>query len=91
MDSSKKPRNKRAERKAGLLGIGLDGEDGHTRLTTGPNFLLVGGSEETHEVMQEKAVKFNEHLDRRGKRMEEASVEELREIAREIDLVDPAE
>ena len=36
--------------KALLLGIGLD-SDGHKRVTTGPNFALVGGTQETHEEM----------------------------------------
>lgn len=89
MASADEPGKKRGKRRAGILGVGFDGDDGHTRLTTGPNFLLVGGSEETHEIMQEKAVKFNEHLDRRGKRMEDATVEELRDIARDIDLGGP--
>ena len=37
------------KRKAIMLGVGLD-SDGHKRLTTGPNFALVGGTEETHEA-----------------------------------------
>ena len=85
MESSKKPDKKQPEGKAGLLGIGLDGEDGHTRITTGSNFLLMGGSEETHEMMQEKAIKINEHLDRRGKCLDEVTVEELRDIAKGVD------
>ncbi len=63
-----------------MLGIGLDNEDGHKRLTRGDNFLLVGGSAETHEVMQETAIKVNEQLAKRGKRLEDASPQELREI-----------
>jgi len=53
-------------RKALMLGVGLD-SDGHKRLTTGPNFLLAGGSQETHEVMTEKAIKINEKLAAKGK------------------------
>jgi hypothetical protein len=69
-------------RKKGLLlGVGLDGKDGHVRLTTGRNFRLIGGSQETHEQMQEKAVKFNEELDRRGKQLEDLSRPELLDIA----------
>jgi hypothetical protein len=67
-------------RKAGLLGLAFDAEDGHKRLTRGKNFVLLGGSEETHAVMQETVVKVNEHLDRQGKRLEDASVHELRDI-----------
>lgn len=60
----------------------MDNDDGHTRLTRGKNFVLLGGSEQTHSVMQETAVKINEHLDKRGKRLEDVSVGELRDICR---------
>lgn len=69
---------------AALLGVGMDNDDGHTRLTRGKNFVLVGGSEKTHEVMQETAVKINEHLDRKSKKLEEASPAELRDICRDV-------
>ena len=45
---------------AHMLGVGLDNTDGDNRLTRGKNFTLVGGSEETHAVMQETAIKVNE-------------------------------
>jgi hypothetical protein len=73
-------------KKAWLLGLGLDNKDGHTRITTGENFRLVGGSEETHGVMQEKAVKLNEHLKRRGKTLDSVSREEFHEIADEVGM-----
>ena len=76
------------KKKAGLLGLGLDNEDGHLRVTRGENFHLVGGSEDTHSTMQEKAVKFNEKLRERGQRLEEVSKEEFREIAHQIGLTD---
>ncbi len=69
---------------AGLLGLAFDNDDGHTRLTRGKNFALFGGSRETHAVMQETAVKINEHLDKRGKRLEDVSVGELRDICRKV-------
>lgn len=69
---------------AALLGLGLDAADGQTRITRGKNFLLYGGSAETHAEMQETAIKLNEHLDRRGKRLEEVSVRELRDIFQEL-------
>lgn len=72
------------KRSAALLGVGLDNRDGHTRLTRGKNFVLVGGSQETHAVMQETAVKINEQLDRRGKRLEDVSAGELRDICRDV-------
>jgi hypothetical protein len=78
---------KKAGRKAIMLGIGLDA-DGHKRLTTGPNFLLMGGSEETHEVMTEKAIKINEKLTAAGKRLEDVSREEFNDIAHSVGLRD---
>jgi len=75
---------KKAQRRAALLGLGLDGDDGHTRLTRGENFVLFGGSEDTHAQMQETAIKFNETLDRRGRRLEDVSVDELRDIWRDV-------
>lgn len=69
-----------------LLGLGFDGSDGHIRITKGENFRLFGGSKETHGVMQEKAVKFNEHLRKKGKQLDEINQEEFREIAHKIGL-----
>lgn len=65
---------------AALLGLGLDATDGHKRLTRGSNFVLYGGSEETHAKMQETAIRVNERLDQRGKRLEDVSPNELRDI-----------
>ncbi|NQU22890.1 MAG: hypothetical protein HQ567_16555 [Candidatus Nealsonbacteria bacterium] len=74
---------KRERKSAALLGLAFDNEDGHTRLTKGENFVLVGGSHDTHAVMQETAVKVNERLDKRGKRLEDVSINELRDICHE--------
>jgi len=68
-----------------MLGVGLD-SDGHKRLTTGPNFALVGGSQETHEQMTEKALKINEKLKARGKQLETITHEEFDDIAQEVGL-----
>ncbi len=73
------------KKKALILGIGLD-SDGHKRVTTGDNFALVGGSKETHEVMTEKAVKINEKLAAKGKRLDEVSHEEFDDIAQSVGL-----
>ena len=69
---------------SGLLGLGLDGEDGHRRITRGENLLLLGGSEETHERMQEHAMKLNEELERRGKTLKECSAEEAHDALKEV-------
>lgn len=73
------------KRRALLLGVGLD-SDGHKRITTGPNFALVGGSAETHEQMTETAIKINEKLRARGKDLAEVDGEELDEIAHSVGL-----
>jgi hypothetical protein len=69
---------------AALVGVAFDAEDGHTRLSRGKNFVLCGGSEETHALMQETATKINEHLDRRGRRLEDISLGELRDICQSV-------
>ena len=80
------PKGKRKKvAKAMLLGVGLDA-DGHKRITTGPNFALVGGTRETHEEMTEKAIKINEKLAAKGKQLEEVGHEEFEEIAHSVGL-----
>jgi hypothetical protein len=73
------------KRKAVMLGLGLD-SDGHKRLTTGPNFALVGGTHDTHEAMTEKAIKINEKLAAKGKKLEDVTREEFDEIAHAVGL-----
>jgi hypothetical protein len=61
----------------GLVGIGFDNNDDMKRITRSDEFLIVGGSEETHEKMQDVAIRFSESLGDNGKRLEEASIEEV--------------
>lgn len=68
-----------------MFGVGLD-SDGHKRVTTGENFALVGGTQETHEVMTEKTIKINEKLKARGKHLGNVSSEEFDDIAGEVGL-----
>jgi hypothetical protein len=56
-----------------VLGVGLDGTDGHKRITQTEEMVLVGGSQETHERMQETAIKFSESLEKAGKKLPELS------------------
>jgi hypothetical protein len=79
---AKKSRREETE-VVGFLSVGLDNEDGHQRLTRTDHFIIVGGSAETHEQMQDTAIYFNEGLEQRGKRLEEASVEEALDLLRE--------
>ena len=83
-----KVKRRKSRRKAVMLGVGLD-SDGHKRLTTGPNFVLVGGSEETHEVMTEKVVKINEKLAAKGRQLEQVTSEEFDDIAHSVGLRRP--
>jgi hypothetical protein len=65
---------------AGLLGLAFDADDGQKRITRGKNFLLAGGSKETHGLMRDTIVKVTETLDERGINLTDVSVEELREL-----------
>jgi hypothetical protein len=69
-----------SSRKAHLLGVGLDNDDGHKRITRGDDFSLVGGSAQTHERMTETAVKTMEELKSRGKTIHNVEPDELSEI-----------
>jgi len=75
-----------SRKKAILLGIGLDGTDGHIRATRGEHFRIVGGSHETHELMQEKCVKFGEKLKDRGKPLEQLGQDEFLDMAAECKM-----
>lgn len=68
---------------SGLLGLGLDATDGHKRMTSGEDFLLVGGSEETHERMQDVVMRMSEKLKRKGKSFRELSTSEFEDLARD--------
>jgi hypothetical protein len=67
---------------AGLVGLGLDNDDGHQRVTRGEEFVLLGGSAETHERMQDVAIRVTESLENKGKRLQDASVQEVADLIR---------
>lgn len=64
-----------------LLGIAREADDGHCRFTRGDHFHLIGGSRETHETMQESAVRLTEELKKRGKTIITATDQEFYETA----------
>jgi len=64
----------------GLLGVGLDDTEGHKRITTSDEFLLLGGSAETHERMQELALRFADSLRQRGQTLPEISLDMVVEL-----------
>ncbi len=80
-----KPSQRRQGKKV-MIGLGLDNRDGHKRVTRAENFYIAGGSKETHEEMQEKAIKFNEELKRRGKNLQQTSKNEINDIASKLDI-----
>lgn len=73
-------KNRISQREAGLLGLAFDAEDGHKRITRGNNFILAGGSEQTHGLMRETIIKVNEQLDARGMKLADVSPDELRDM-----------
>ena len=72
-----KPKN-RGDMK--LIGLGLDSQDGHKRITQSERFSIVGGSEETHETITETVIKTFETLDKKGKTLDTVEKEELGDI-----------
>ena len=78
MDRAKRPQNQ-------LLGLGLDGQDKHKRITRGAGFNLVGGSEDTHERMVETVIKTSEDLSRKGRTIADAHPEQLADLLRKHD------
>jgi hypothetical protein len=67
----------------GFLGVGLDNQDGEKRVTRSEHFLLVGGSAQTHERMQDTAIRFGAKLRDKGKTLQETSAQEALDLLRE--------
>lgn len=78
----KDPSGSRKATLTGILGLGLDGGDGQIRITRTEEMTLLGGSEETHDRMQETAIRFSESLEKRGKRLREISAREAADLLR---------
>jgi len=74
-----------SKHKREIVGIGLD-SDGHKRITTGPNFKLAGGTQDTHEKMTEKVISIKEKLQRRGKTLDEVEPRKFDDIAQSAGL-----
>ena len=74
MEGNRKPKN------SILLGLGLDNEDEHKRITSAEKFAILGGSKETHDKMTETVVKTFEEMDRKGKSLEIIEPQELKDL-----------
>jgi hypothetical protein len=77
--SEERPLNIRA-----LLGLAFDGKPDETRVTRGEDFLLYGGSKQTHEMLFETTMRLKEKVVRRGKRLAEINARDWQEITDEL-------
>lgn len=73
----------KGEKLQGVLGLGLDDDGGHHRLTKGSDFKLVGGSAETHERMTDLVMRMRETLKREGKNFADINRAEFEDLARD--------
>jgi len=71
--------------RAALIGFGLDDGDDQQRLTRGDQTLIVGGSAQTHAELRATALRMEQELDRRGRRLGDLDPVELAELADVID------
>lgn len=78
-----KKKSKDKEKILGFIGLGLDNKDEHQRITSSEHFYLVGGSKETHERMQDTAIRFSESLEKKGKRLEDTCPQEAIDMLRD--------
>lgn len=67
----------------GIVGVGLDQKDDSKRVTKSDHFLILGGSAETHERMQDVAIRFEERLKDKGKRLQDTSIPEAMDLLRD--------
>ncbi len=70
---------------AGIVGIGLDADDGHVRFTQGEVFRIYRGSEASHAHMRDTCLRIQEHIRRRGKRLEDLSGDEFVKLVANLD------
>ena len=83
MPGKKRTNTKREPKVQGILGVGLDQTDEQKRITKTEEMVLVGGSAETHEQMQETAIRFSESLEKIGKKLPEVSARQAMDLLRE--------
>lgn len=78
------PEEKPEEKRSILLGLGFDGEDGHTRVSRVESSVVIGGSHSTHEQLSDSVLSFQDVLSRYGRRLEDLSPQEYYQIVSEI-------
>ncbi len=73
--------------RAVLFGFGLDDAAGHIRYTKAEDVELLGGSEETHQAMQSKALRIKMELQRLGYCLDNIRRDQLDEVRRIVERV----
>jgi hypothetical protein len=71
-----------------IVSMGGDDSERHTRLTTGDNFLIYGGSEQTHSIMQDKIAELCEIIKQRGLELTQMEPDEIKQVVKEVGLVE---
>ncbi|PWU04136.1 MAG: hypothetical protein C5B43_05035 [Verrucomicrobia bacterium] len=67
-----------------LIGISIDHGDGHKRITQAEQFLILGGSQESHQFLTETFLKVFNNLKQTGRQLETLEPDELFEIINEV-------
>lgn len=70
----------RQSRVVGLLGVGFDHTDGHTRITQSENSHILMGSEESHKALQNICVKIEKSIQDSGRQMSDYTPDELMQL-----------
>jgi hypothetical protein len=70
-----------------LVGLAVDGQDGHVRISSGKGYDLYQGSPESHAAMQRKAEEFMAVLEARGLTLDNISRDECASVLEEIGMV----
>ena len=68
-----------------IVGVGLDKEDEHIRITNGENFDIFLGSKGSHEQMQAWIVRIEEALKKQNRSLQEFTPEEFVEFVKSLD------
>lgn len=69
---------------AGILGLGLQDEAGHHRVSKGPFFHLMQGTEAGHEAMLALCLYVEKALDQDGRSLNDLTKQELIEIIQQM-------
>lgn len=67
-----------------LIGICIEENDGHRRITQAEQFLIIGGSQESHQHVTLACLKVLDNLKQNGKRLELIEPNELINIINKI-------